>query len=305
MNKLPLGQTIAFGYAFLVTEFSTIVRVCWIPSLLIVASDYLLRRYTFFYSGGNAETSSALSDFVVLSAALSLWLFSSSVMAVGITRLAMGLELDKGKIYFPLGRTELRMFTANIRYVLSVAVLIVLAALVSALVLYLAGVEFGQAEAQEAAPAALFASFVVFLLFGYVLVSAVRLAFFLPAIVVAEDKGLERAHSAAAGNVWRILAVLVGIAAPLVVIGTLCEAAILIAAFGGDVLAGDPGAIFENLEEAAAARPLAWAAYRFSFNIALMGIVPSTAAFAYLKVTEGVQGKPGGVTPPPRVPPLV
>jgi len=302
MNKIPLGQTIAFGYAFLVNEILTVLRICWIPSLFIVVTDYLLRRYMFFYSEGNAGMGSALTDFVVLSGALSLWLFSSSIMAVGITRLAMGLQLDQSKIYFPLGRTELRMFAANIRYVLSVAVLLLLAVLVSAFVLYLAGVEFDQAaQAQEAGPAALLASFVVFFVFGYVLISAVRLAFFLPAIIVAEDKGLERSHGAATGNVWRILVVLVGVAAPLVMISAFCEAAIITATFGEDILAGDPAAMFENLEKAAAAQPLAWAVYRFGFNIALMGIVPSTAAFAYLKVMEGVREKPADITPPPRV----
>ena len=44
MNKIPLGQTIAFSYAFLVTEIWTVLRICRIPALLVVAVDYLWRR---------------------------------------------------------------------------------------------------------------------------------------------------------------------------------------------------------------------------------------------------------------------
>ncbi len=287
MNKIPLGQTIVFGYAFVASEFNSIVRICWMPSLLMVAVDYLLRRYTLFYTSESAGMGAALTDFFVLTGAISLWLFSSSIMAVGVTRLAMRRSLEQGNIYFPLGWTELRMFAANIRYVLAMIMLFLGAAIVSALVLSLAGAEFNQAgEPQLDGPVALLAYTLVAITFGYIVVSAVRLAFFLPAIVVTEDKGLQRAYNATNGNVWRVLIVLVAVSAPLILVSALCDAAILVATFGGDALGGEPGAVFENLETAAAAQPLAWALYRFAFNIALMGIVPSTAAFAYMKLNE-------------------
>jgi hypothetical protein len=301
MNKIPIGQTIAFGYAFVAAEFQSIVRICWMPSLLMVAADYLLRRYTLFYTSETASAGRALIDFFVLTGAVLLWLVSSSIMAVGVTRLAMRRPLEQGNIYFPLGWTELRMFSANIRYVLAMVGLLMGAAIVAALVLALAGAQFDQAgEPQLQGPAALLAYGVVAVVFGYLAVAAVRLAFFLPAIVVTEDKGLQRAYIATQENVWRVLVVLVAISAPLILVSALCDAAILIAAFGGDALADDPTAVFENLEVAAAAQPLAWGLYRFAFNIALMGIVPSTAAYAYMKLNEGEGAPRNHATPPPR-----
>ena len=77
MNKIPIGQTIAFGYAFVAAEFQSIVRICWMPSLLMVAADYLLRRYTLFYTSETASAGRALIDFFVLTGAVLLWLVSS------------------------------------------------------------------------------------------------------------------------------------------------------------------------------------------------------------------------------------
>ncbi len=179
MNKIPLGQAIAFGYAFLVTEFLTVLRICWIPALLVVAIEYLGRRYTLYYASGPDSAGFALVDFVVVSSGLFISLLASSVMAVGITRAAMGLPLNTSNFYFPLGRTEWRMLGANIRYILAAAVLLFLAAIISAIALFLAGVEFGQpVDDQAAGFAVLLASLLSILVFGSALVVAVRLAFF-------------------------------------------------------------------------------------------------------------------------------
>ena len=302
MNKIPLGQAIAFGYAFLVTEFLTVLRICWIPALLVVSIEYLGRRYTLYYSNGSDGAGFALVDFVVVSSGLFISLLASSVMAVGITRAAMGLPLNTSNFYFPLGRTEWRMLGANIRYILAGAVLLFLAAIISAIALFLAGVEFGQpVDDQAAGFAVLLASLLSILVFGSALIVAVRLAFFLPAIVVSEDKGLERAYGVATGNVWRIFVVLFAIAAPFLFAGAFFQASISYAAFGEDALAGELEAMIANVEAAAAARPLLWAAYGFVINVVIMGIFPSAAAFAYLKITEGAGKAPGGITPPPRV----
>ncbi len=298
MTKIPVGQTIAFGYAFLVTEISTILRICWIPALLVVAVEYLGRRYALYYAGDSDSASFALADFLVVSSGLAVTMLASSVMAVGVTRAAIGLPVTAGNFYFPLGRTEWHMLGANIRYMLSVFVLIFLAAILSAIAFFLAGVEFGQpVDGQVAGIAVLFASLLSLLAFGYALVVAVRLAFFLPAIVVSEDKGLERAHAISAGNVWRIFAVLIAIAAPFLLAGAFFQAAIGYAAFGDDAFAGGLEYTITNIEAAAAAQPLLWAVYGFVSNVVIMGIFPSAAGFAYLKITEGTTSN--DATPPP------
>lgn len=301
MNKLPIGQTIAFGYAFLITEYRTVLRICWIPALLIVALEYLSRRYTFYYAEQAAGANSGLFDFVVLFFTMAVTLFASSVMAVGITRAVMGRPLDQGNIYFPIGRTELHMMSANIRYVLAVFVLFFFAALISWLALLLAGVEIGQpVESQPEGLAVFFATLISAMIFGYVLVVVVRLAFFLPAVVVAEDAGLERAHSVASGNLWRIFVVFFAIVLPVLIAGAICQAAIVQAVLSPDALSGGLEDVFQNVEVAAAAQPLLWAAYGFVMNVTIMGILPSTAAFAYMKVAGwGVGDSRSDATPPP------
>lgn len=304
MNKLPVGQTIAFGYAFLVTEFSTVLRICWIPSLLIVAVEYLGNRYTLYYAADAEGAGFALADFTVVFFVMAITLYSSSVMAVGVTRAAMGLPLNAGNFYFPLGRTEWRMLGANVRYILALIVLFLLAAVASVVVLLLSGVDFSQpAEAQPASLGTLIASLISFLVVGYAMVSAVRMGFFLPSVVVAEDAGLERAYGVAAGNVWRIVVVLIAIVVPFLLVGTIMQTAVGFSAFGGDVLSGDIEDMMANMEEAALTQPLLWAAYGFVYDIALMGVLPSAAGFAYLKVTEGKGKSPDETIPPPSAPP--
>jgi hypothetical protein len=301
MNKLPIGQTIAFGYAFLVNEFSTVVRICWIPSLLVVAVEYLGNRYTLYYAADAEGAGFALADFAVVFFVMAITLYSSSVMAVGVTRAAMKLPISASTFYFPIGGTEWRMLGANVRYILAVVVLLLLAGIASAVVLLLAGVDFTQpAEAQPASLGTLIGSLISFLIVGYAVVSAARMAFFLPAVVVTEDKGLERAYSAAAGNVWRILVVLVAIAVPFLIVGTVVQTAFGFSTFGEDVLSGDMEDMMANMEEAVLSQPLLWAVYGFIYNIALMGVLPSAAAFAFLKVTEGARNAPSETTPPPR-----
>ncbi len=301
MNKIPVGQTIAFGYAFLVTEIWTVLRICRIPALLVVAVDYLWRRYALHYSGQGAGSGSTLLDFILPPIGYAVVLLAFSVAAVGVTRAAMGRTLDQSNFYFPLGQTEWRMLSANILYALAVFALSIFALIISMLALVLAGVDFGQAPAgQPEGLAVLFASFVSAFVFGYVLVVAVRLAFFLPAVVVGENAGLERAYRAAAGNLWRVFVVFFAVITPVFIASALCQVAIIQWSLGEEALAGEAELVFRNVQLAAAAQPLLWAACGFVNNIAIMGIVPSAAAFAYMKLKEG-EGETRNVsTPPPR-----
>lgn len=301
MNKIPLAQTIAFGYAFLITEIWTVLRICRIPALLVVGVDYLWRRYILFYASEEMTGGFAIIEFLTMSSVLFVYLLASSVMAVGVTRAVMGKPLNSDNYYFPLGRTEWRMLGTYIQYALSVFVLLFFAGLVAAIALAMSGYDFNQpAENQAAGSAVLIASLLSAFVFGYVLVVILRLAFFLPAVVVAEDASLVRAYGLVTGNLWRMFVVLVAVAAPILIVGTIFQSAIIYSAFGEGALSGGAVAVMEKLEAAAAARPLLWAAYGFVNNIAIMGIVPSAAAFAYMKLTAGAGETRDDTTPPPR-----
>ena len=285
MNKIPVGQTIAFGYAFLIGRFPTVLRICWVPTLLVVAVEYLGRRYTGYYAEALSEGGSALIDILVVGGSMFVTLLSSAVMAVGITRAALGQEVGGGAFYLPLGRTEWRMLGANVRYILGILLLFILAGLFSAFALYAAGVDFTQpAEAQPAGWPVLLASLLALTALGYATVTAIRLAALLPAVVVTEDLGLERANTLTKGNVARILLVTLGLFLPMGLLMLVLEAGVVYAAFGDDGFVGGMESFYENLEPAAAAQPLLWALYGFVVNVAVMGIYPSAGAFAYSKI---------------------
>ena len=45
MNKIPVGRTIIFAYAFLFRNIGTIVGIAWLPAVLTAAVGYLARTY--------------------------------------------------------------------------------------------------------------------------------------------------------------------------------------------------------------------------------------------------------------------
>jgi len=46
MNKIPVGETIRFAYAFTFGEIGTIIGLIWIPTLInAVATFFALRAY--------------------------------------------------------------------------------------------------------------------------------------------------------------------------------------------------------------------------------------------------------------------
>jgi hypothetical protein len=191
------------------------------------------------------------------------------------------------------------MMNAFFYYMVTAFSLILLASLVSALVLLRSGFDITQpAEPQLTDDGLLLASTVTMILFAIVFVVIVRLAFFLPAVVVSDEGGLERGFSTAKRNTLRILAVLIGVAGPLMVVEFFFQTGIIYAAFGEDGLNGSPAEVMERMNEAAALRPLLWAAYSFVNNIVFMGLVPSTAAFAYLQLKTGRGDAPETTRPP-------
>jgi hypothetical protein len=79
MNKIPVVQVIGLGYAFLVAEFRTVLRVCWLPALLIAGADYLTRRYSLFYVGEAESVATLAISYLVLISGLFVVLLNSAI----------------------------------------------------------------------------------------------------------------------------------------------------------------------------------------------------------------------------------
>ena len=71
-------------------------------------------------------------------------------------------------------------------------------------------------EALELSPALMMATALAMALFLYLLVSAIRMGFFLPATITAENRGgVRRSHELTRGNFFRIVTVLIAVAVPV------------------------------------------------------------------------------------------
>jgi hypothetical protein len=289
MNKIPVGKTVAFAYNFLFTRFGTVVGVAALPAVLASAVDYLVRSYT---STEESEAAGGVNLLIWLSGTVTT-IFISSVATVGIIRAALGLPLGSGAYYFPVGPLELRMFVTKLRFWLGVAVLLILASLAASVAFMLAGVPIDGAGTVEPSAATLIAGFAAWAAFAYAILTIIRMGFLLPATVVSEDKGgLQRSHDLSRGNFWRMVAVVLALAAPILVLVSVAGAVILRASLGPDyarVLEQDGMLeLMRRGEEAVAQNLLLWEAFNAAIFILASGLVYAASAYAYRAVT----GKP-------------
>jgi hypothetical protein len=109
------------------------------------------------------------------------------------------------------------MFGALIRYSIGVFALFFLAAAVSLLAFSLAGLDARQPlDQQDVGPAGQAAALVAAAMVTYAAVSALRMGFFLPAVMTAETKGgVRRAHELTKRNFWRMLVVALLVGCPV------------------------------------------------------------------------------------------
>jgi len=289
MNKIPVGKTVAFAYNFLFTRIGTVAGVAALPAVLASAVDYLVRSYT---STDETEAAGGANLLIWLLGTVTT-IFISSVATVGITRSALGLPLGSGAYYFPVGTLELRMFVTKLRFWLGVAVLLILASLVASVTFMLAGVPIDGAGTVEPSAATLLAGLATWAAFGFAIVTIMRMGFLLSATVVSEESGgLRRSHDLSRGNFWRMFAVVLALAAPILVLVSVAGAVILRAALGPDYarVLEQEGMLelMRRGEDAVAQNLLLWEAFNTAIFILASGLIYGASAYAYRAVT----GKP-------------
>lgn len=285
MNKIPVGRSIAFAYAFLFHEIGAVIGLTWFPALVYALSDAATR---LLVETGAAASSAEEMEMLarnapVLIAAFLAMIVARAAAATGVTRQTLGLRAGGALFYFPADRTGLRMFAAFARFVLAVLVLLVFAAVVTVIAFLLAGVPLNNPEQLEPSAASLIASLLSLSLVAYAVVTAVRMAFLLPAVVVAEEKGgLKRAHALLQGNFLRMLAVLVALGLPILVLFVGGEFVVMSAALGPDFLDNpDMQAVMQQAEAAIRQQIVAWEIFNAVLFVLGSGLVYSGAAYAY------------------------
>jgi hypothetical protein len=294
MNKIPVGQTVAFAYRFVFTRFTTVVAIAGLPAVLASTADYLVRSYS---SAEDTEAAAGTNLLIWLAGTVTA-IFISSVATVGISRAALGLPLDRSAYTFPVGLLELRMFAAKLRFWVGVGVLVLLASLVTSLAFMLGGVPLDQAAGVEPSTALLVASLIAWVSFGYAIMTIVRMGFLLPATVVCENAGgLQRSHDLARGNFWRMAAVLLAIAAPIFVAMFLATYILVRISLGPELAQilqdADVDQLMRRGEEAVLQNIVLWEIFNTAIFILASGLLYSASAFAYRSLTANAARTPG------------
>lgn len=289
MKKIPIGQTIAFAYRFLFSEIGAIVGIAWLPAVLSSSVSYLARFYAASHrallEAGDPQAAGAYLAMSLVSLAVTV--FASAMVAVAITRQVLGQPQQGVVVYFALGRSELRMFGANMRYLLGTAALIGVAAAITAVAFTLAGAPLNNAAEVQPTAAIVLAGLISWFVFLYAGFTVLRMGFLLPPSVVAEDKGgLRRSHELTRGNFWRALAVVLALGLPILLLLLGGEIAVLRSALGPDVVRMTPEEFFEKAGEAMEQKLLPWQIFSAVVFVLGSGLIYSGSAFAYRALVD-------------------
>lgn len=294
MQKIPVGPTIAFAYRFLIREIGIVVGICWLPAVLYSSVNYLTHLYAMENRALlDAHDPQAAGAYFLLSIfSLAVTLYTSSMVAIAITRQVMGRERPPGVLllYFAAGRSEWRMLGANIRFLLAAGALVFIAGLVSLAAFLIAGTPLSAPEQMLPTAANIAAALVAWGSLIYAFVSIVQIGFLLPPSVVMEEKGgLRRAHELAKGNVWRVLAIVAALGLPILLLIMGAEAAILRSALGPNFAGLNPSDFFDKAEQAIEQKLAPWQIFSAIVFVLGSGLIYSGAAFAYRARTSAEQ----------------
>lgn len=232
MKKIPLEPTLVGAYRFLFTNIISIVGTIWFPLVvfgavmaglvcLIVPHAWLTGNFPQF---DNDTAWQVLQPVFAIAPLLPiLALITISMILVGLLRLSLGQKTSTTLIFFSLGGQVWRMAAA---LVLAEIVIIVLGMVLVAV--FAIAAQFGAPNLPPgpAMAAKIVLGVVEALFFFY---ACFRLVFFLPAVVVAENRiGLGRSWHLGGGNFWRIfLVVLLTIIPVAFVAGVVMQMTIL------------------------------------------------------------------------------
>ncbi len=230
MAAIALGKTIRATYRFAFTNILSVFGIVWLPSLIFLAAlaaaawlawpdiqaSQSLHGWNDPHFGLTDEDRGrvlhVLCGAVRFAVPVGLvGLVMRAMIAVGVLEKALGRRDGPVFVYFSLAAPVWRMVGALLLagIVVSGGVLaacIAVAALLWGVAHYAGGIS-GLAKFASVAAAAI-----------WIVYMALRLVFFLPAVVVAEERiRLARAWEMGRGNVWRILGLLLAVLLPVAI----------------------------------------------------------------------------------------
>ena len=108
MNKIPVGQTIRFAYAFTFGEIGTVIGLVWIPLVINAVAEFLVERN--FAGAGPGDGSSLPPGFGYFALYSIVAVLLIAMIASAIARQAMGLRHGPALAHVSLGTAELHVF---------------------------------------------------------------------------------------------------------------------------------------------------------------------------------------------------
>jgi len=226
MKKIPVLDTIRFGYGFTFGHLGTIIGLIWLPMVILTVGTYFVQmQYSgqflaSFEQGNPAAIGPAV--LVLLGWSLVSFLLYAMMYTV-VTRQALGLRQGQAVIHFAFGLTEIHVLGALLGMIAIIMLFLFAEALFGGIV---GGIVSVAARGQPVVtPVVALLVAVLLLALVYLLV---RLGFLLIATTVAENRvGLGRAWELAGGNFWRIVAVALATLLPLLLLRAAAEIAII------------------------------------------------------------------------------
>jgi hypothetical protein len=297
--KIPFTRTISGAYNFAFANIFSLLGIGWLPFLLlgavIAGVVYELAPQVMAIidlTGGKPDPAKvlALVPQILLGEAIVIpvLLLASAMVTVGVMRKAFGQMPGPVYVYFSLDTPVWRLIGAYLLlWLLAVGTLIVL----------VGGVALVWFALDKVAPAAAIAVTVLLGIAAWVwaIYAIVRVQFFLPAVVVAENHiSLGRSWALGRGNFWRIVGVVLVMTIPVGMAMQILEQTILQTALGTGTFYLPPNPTPEQTQQFLSsifgALKMLWpylAVLQLVYAILVTGLIAGAVANAYNLVTGG------------------
>lgn len=289
--KMPVGETLEGAFSFAIRNILSVLGTVWFPYLMAVAivggAVYLMHPDWTVFTQASSDPAAIISEIGRFAPIFTLgWLVllvTDSMVRVGLMRKALGLHEGPVFIYYSLGAPVWRMLGASV-----LLTLIFVGIIIAAIAVCAGTIAFCGSYLQQPGRG-LVDTVVVTTAILATIYAMIRFFFFLPAVVVAEERiGLGRAWELGRGNVLRIIVVVLAISlATQFVFGTLTSAIMPMGSFprfGDHVVPQD--VINWEMNMLHTTGPWLLVIWVLQ-SIVTAALLAGAAAFAYRKVTSG------------------
>jgi hypothetical protein len=292
--KIPVGKTLEAAFSFGLKNFLSVLGVVWFPVLAMIvliggAAFLAIVSMHGSFPDPKIDPAGFMHTLLHFSALFSwvwaVFLIAASMIQVGLLRKALGLHPGPVFIYFSLGSEVWRMVGAMLLLfviMMGLAIGFVLAGLAAYGIAHVAMGEPGSYWITGLAAVVLWC--------GYIY-AIVRISYFVPAVVVAENHiGIGRAWSLAGGNFWRIIAIVLVISLAVNIVASMVSSIFAPSFMMTFTQQSDPAEFLHHyMTYLSTFGPLLGIVYLLQ-TVLLYGLLAGAAANAYRAVTAPPEG---------------